>query len=50
MSWGAVAAVALGVAVMIGACGAHVLRGRLDAYSTGIYERALNHIFAANKP
>lgn len=45
MNWSAVAAVALGLAVMIGAFGAHALRGRLDAYSTGIYERAVFYHF-----
>ena len=45
MNWSAVAAVALGLAVMIGAFGAHALRGRLDAYSAGIYERAVFYHF-----
>ena len=45
MNWSAVAAIALGLAVMIGAFGAHALRGRLDAYSIGIYERAVFYHF-----
>jgi len=45
MNWGAVGAAALGLAVMIGAFGAHALRGRLDAYSTSIYERAVFYHF-----
>ena len=45
MNWSAVGAAALGLAVMIGAFGAHALRGRLDAYSTGIYERAVFYHF-----
>ena len=45
MNWSAAAAVALGLAVVIGAFGAHALRGRLDAYSTGVYERAVFYHF-----
>lgn len=45
MNWSAAAALALGLAVVIGAFGAHALRGRLDAYSTGIYERAVFYHF-----
>ena len=45
MNWGAVGAAALGVAVMIGAFGAHALRDRFDAYRTGIYERAVFYHF-----
>lgn len=41
MIWSAVGALALGVAVMAGAFGAHALRGRLDDYSLGVYERAV---------
>ena len=45
MNWTAVGSVALAVAVMSGAFGAHALRGRLDAYSIGIYERAVFYHF-----
>ena len=45
MNWSAVAAVLLALAVMIGAFGAHGLRGRLDDYSMGIYERAVFYHF-----
>jgi uncharacterized membrane protein YgdD (TMEM256/DUF423 family) len=39
--WSALAAVLLAAAVMLGAFGAHGLRGRLDAYSMSIYEKAV---------
>lgn len=45
MNWTAVGCVALAVAVMFGAFGAHALQGRLDAYSIGIYERAVFYHF-----
>src|SRR5581483_6421201 len=45
MSWSGVGAILLGVAVMLGAFGAHGLRSRLDAYSMGIYERAVFYHF-----
>jgi uncharacterized membrane protein YgdD (TMEM256/DUF423 family) len=45
MNWTAVGAIALALAVMIGAFGAHGLRGRLDDYSIGIYERAVFYHF-----
>ncbi len=45
MNWTAVGSLALAVAVMLGAFGAHGLRGRLDAYSIGIYERAVFYHF-----
>ncbi len=41
MNWGATGALLLALAVLIGAFGAHALRDRLDAYATGIYERAV---------
>jgi uncharacterized membrane protein YgdD (TMEM256/DUF423 family) len=44
-SWAPAGAIVLGLAVMIGAFGAHALRDRLDAYSTGIYERAVFYHF-----
>jgi len=45
MIWSAVGAAGLGLAVILGAFGAHGLRGRLDAYSMGIYERAVFYHF-----
>jgi uncharacterized membrane protein YgdD (TMEM256/DUF423 family) len=45
MNWSAVAAVGLGLGVILGAFGAHGLRNRLDAYSLDIYERAVFHHF-----
>ena len=45
MNWSAVAAIALGLAVMLGAFGAHALRDRLDAYSMGVYEKAVFYHF-----
>ncbi|MFN7995087.1 MAG: DUF423 domain-containing protein [Bryobacteraceae bacterium] len=45
MSWSGVGAILLGLAVMLGAFGAHGLRDRLDAYSMGIYERAVFYQF-----
>jgi uncharacterized membrane protein YgdD (TMEM256/DUF423 family) len=45
MNWGAVGAILLAVAVMLGAFGAHGLRGRLDEYSMNVYERAVLYHF-----
>lgn len=45
MNWSAVGAVTLAVAVMLGAFGAHALKGRLDAYSAGIWEKAVFYHF-----
>jgi uncharacterized membrane protein YgdD (TMEM256/DUF423 family) len=45
MNWSAVGAIGLGLAVILGAFGAHGLRDRLDAYSMGIYERAVFYHF-----
>jgi uncharacterized membrane protein YgdD (TMEM256/DUF423 family) len=45
MNWTVSAAVALAVAVMLGAFGAHGLRDRLDAYSLGVYEKAVFYHF-----
>lgn len=39
------AAIALALAVMLGAFGAHALRGRLDTYSMGVYEKAVFYHF-----
>jgi uncharacterized membrane protein YgdD (TMEM256/DUF423 family) len=45
MNWLAVGAVALALAVMLGAFGAHALRGRLDAYSLEIWQTAVLYHF-----
>ena len=45
MNWSAVAAILLGLGVMLGAFGAHALRGRLDDYSMSVYERAVLYHF-----
>lgn len=45
MSWSAIGALALALAVALGAFGAHGLRGRLDEYSMGVYERAVFYHF-----
>ncbi len=45
MNFTAVGAVLLALAVMSGAFGAHALRGRLDAYSMGVYEKAVFYHF-----
>jgi uncharacterized membrane protein YgdD (TMEM256/DUF423 family) len=45
MNWSAVAAAGLGLAVILGAFGAHGLRDRLDAYSMGVYEKAVFYHF-----
>lgn len=44
-TWSAAGAAALGLAVMLGAFGAHGLRERLDAYSMGVYEKAVFYHF-----
>jgi uncharacterized membrane protein YgdD (TMEM256/DUF423 family) len=43
--WSAVGAFGLALAVILGAFGAHALRSRLDAYSLGIWERAVFYHF-----
>jgi uncharacterized membrane protein YgdD (TMEM256/DUF423 family) len=45
MNWTATAAITLALAVSIGAFGAHGLQGRLDAYSMGVYEKAVFYHF-----
>jgi uncharacterized membrane protein YgdD (TMEM256/DUF423 family) len=45
MNWSAVGATALALGVIIGAFGAHGLRDKLDAYSMGIYEKAVLYHF-----
>jgi uncharacterized membrane protein YgdD (TMEM256/DUF423 family) len=45
MNWSATGAAALGLAVIFGAFGAHGLKDRLDAYSMGVYEKAVFYHF-----
>ena len=45
MNWSAIGAIALALAVVIGAFGAHALQGRLDTYSRGIYETGVMYHF-----
>jgi uncharacterized membrane protein YgdD (TMEM256/DUF423 family) len=45
MNWSAAGAFLLALAVALGAFGAHGLRGRLDPYSLGIYEKAVFYHF-----
>ena len=45
MYWSAIAAISLGLAVALGAFGAHGLRSRLDAYSMDVYEKAVLYHF-----
>jgi len=45
MNWSVIGAVLLALAVAFGAFGAHGLRGRLDAYSMDVYERAVFYHF-----
>jgi uncharacterized membrane protein YgdD (TMEM256/DUF423 family) len=45
MNWSAIGAAALALGVVLGAFGAHGLRGRLDAYLMGVYEKAVFYHF-----
>src|SRR5262245_163492 len=45
MNWSAIGAVLLALAVGLGAFGAHGLRSRLDAYSMGLWEKAVFYHF-----
>jgi uncharacterized membrane protein YgdD (TMEM256/DUF423 family) len=45
MNWSATGAILLALAVILGAFGAHGLRSRLDAYSMGVYEKAVFYQF-----
>jgi len=45
INWSSVAAVMMALAVGLGAFGAHGLRDRLDAYSMGVYEKAVFYHF-----
>lgn len=43
--WTSIAAITLALAVSLGAFGAHALRGKLDAYLMGVYEKAVFYHF-----
>jgi len=45
MNWTAIASLFLAAAVGLGAFGAHALKDRLDAYSLGIWEKAVFYHF-----
>jgi uncharacterized membrane protein YgdD (TMEM256/DUF423 family) len=45
MNWSAAGAIALALGVILGAFGAHGLRGRLDAYLMSVYEKAVFYHF-----
>jgi uncharacterized membrane protein YgdD (TMEM256/DUF423 family) len=45
MKWSMSGAIMLALAVMLGAFGAHALKGRLDAYAMGIWEKAVFYHF-----
>lgn len=45
MNWGAIGAVGMGLAVVLGAFGAHALKGRLDDYAMGVYDKAVFYHF-----
>jgi uncharacterized membrane protein YgdD (TMEM256/DUF423 family) len=45
MNWPAMGAALMAAGVMLGAFGAHALRSRLDAYATGIWEKAVFYHF-----
>lgn len=45
MNWTATAAIMLALAVTLGAFGAHGLQGRLDPYSSSLYEKAVFYHF-----
>jgi uncharacterized membrane protein YgdD (TMEM256/DUF423 family) len=45
MNWNLTGAILMALAVALGAFGAHGLRARLDAYSMGVYEKAVFYHF-----
>src|SRR5581483_6602249 len=45
MNWSVAGAILMAAAVALGAFGAHGLRARLDAYSMGVYEKAVFYHF-----
>jgi uncharacterized membrane protein YgdD (TMEM256/DUF423 family) len=45
MNWSAIGAIFLALAVGLGAFGAHALKEKLDAYSLGVWEKAVFYHF-----
>src|SRR3954465_5405489 len=45
MNWSVVGSILMALAVALGEFGAHGLRARLDAYSMGVYEKAVFYHF-----
>jgi len=45
MNWSMTGAILLALAVILGAFGAHGLRGRIDAYSMSVWEKAVFYHF-----
>jgi uncharacterized membrane protein YgdD (TMEM256/DUF423 family) len=45
MNWAATGAILMALGVMLGAFGAHALKDRLDAYSLGVWEKAVFYHF-----
>ena len=45
MNWSMIGAILLALAVILGAFGAHGLKGRLDEYSMSVYEKAVFYHF-----
>jgi uncharacterized membrane protein YgdD (TMEM256/DUF423 family) len=45
MTWSSTGSILMALAVILGAFGAHGLRNRLDAYSMGVYEKAVFYHF-----
>jgi uncharacterized membrane protein YgdD (TMEM256/DUF423 family) len=45
MNWSATGAIGLALGVMLGAFGAHGLKGRLDAYLMSVYEKGVFYHF-----
>ncbi|HEV3199651.1 MAG TPA: DUF423 domain-containing protein [Bryobacteraceae bacterium] len=45
MTWSSTGSILLALAVVLGAFGAHGLRDHLDAYSMGVYEKAVFYHF-----
>ncbi len=45
MTWSSTGALLMALGVILGAFGAHGLRNRLDAYSMGVYEKAVFYHF-----
>lgn len=45
MNWSVIAAALLGLAVLLGAFGAHALKGQLDAYAMAVYDKAVFYHF-----